>query len=156
MRRINLFLLFCIQFGNPPSYDFSRKSFIPNLSKSCLLPSYDNNITYFDYWGDPKSFNEEEWIDYNSDELELACFERIFICIGIVAILLGSIISIWTKLDPEFQNLHKPASNEKDYEMSSFASSSDPAINPLNEVSEDQLEKEQCSADTNSLVLVRI
>ena len=80
--------------------------------------------------------------------MTFACFERIFIGIGIVAVLLGSIISIWMKLDPEFQNLHKPAPNENDHEMSSVASSSDPAINPLNEVSEDQLEKEQCSADT--------
>ena len=51
------------------------------------------------------------------DEVLLARLEIIFICIGIVAILLGSVISIWTKLDSEFQNLHKPAKNENDCEM---------------------------------------
>ena len=129
MRRINLFLLFCIQFGNPPSYDFSRKSFIPNLSKSCLLPSYDYNIIWLDSKGD-RFNNEREWIHYYRHELRLACFERIFICIGIVAILLGSIISIWTKLDPEFQNLHKLAPKENDHEMSRVPTS-DPSSDPL-------------------------
>ena len=45
--------------------------------------------------------------------------ERIFICIGIVAIILGSIISIWTKLDSDFKNLHEPAPIGNDIEMSS-------------------------------------
>ena len=39
--------------------------------------------------------------------LQYAYLEIIFISIGLVAILLGSIISIWTKLDPQFQNFHK-------------------------------------------------
>ena len=73
---------------------------------------------------------EEEWMIMISDELILAGFERIFICIGIVAFLLGSIISIWQKFDPEFKNLHKPALNENDHEMSRIESSSDAAINP--------------------------
>ena len=50
--------------------------------------------------------------------------EIILISIGLVAILLGSIISIWTKLDPQFQNFHKPALKENDNEMSSVPSTS--------------------------------
>ena len=73
---------------------------------------------------------EEEWIHYYREELRVAYFERIFICIGIVAILLGSIISIWTKFDPDFRNLHKPARNENDLEMSRVPTS-DPSSDPL-------------------------
>ena len=40
--------------------------------------------------------------------------ERSFICIGIVAIVLGSIISIWTVVDSDFKNLHKPSKIEND------------------------------------------
>ena len=50
--------------------------------------------------------------------------ERIFICIGIVAIILGSMISIWTVLDSEFKNLHKPAPNENINDLSMVSSSS--------------------------------
>ena len=50
------------------------------------------------------------------------CLEIIFICIGIVSIVLGSIISIWTNLDSEFQNLHKPALNENDNKISTVPS----------------------------------
>ena len=84
-----------IHFESPPQYDFSRKSFIPNLSQSCFFPSYDEIGLYF---------------------------ERIFIGIGIVAIVLSLILSIWTKLDPEFQNLHKPAVNKNDNELSTVRS----------------------------------
>ena len=48
--------------------------------------------------------------------------EIIFICFGIVAMILGSIISIWTKLDSDFKNIHKPALKENDFEMSSVRS----------------------------------
>ena len=106
----------------------------------CLFPTYDNNKTYLDSSGNRLN-DEEEWIDYYRDELQLARFERIFIGIGIFAILLGTIISIWRKYDPEFQNLHKPALNENDHEMSRIESSSD---EESIQVSEDQLEKEQC------------
>ena len=54
---------------------------------------------------------------YRQQKLLIACLERIFICIGIVAIVLGSIISLWTKLDSEFQHFHKPAPNGHDYQM---------------------------------------
>ena len=122
------------------------KSFVPDFfSKSCLFPSNDD---YGALGVDPR-FNIEK-------ALLFARVERIFIYVGIFAIVLGSIMSIWTKLDPEFQNLHKPASNVNDHEMSRIASSSDPVINPSNEVSEDQLEKDQCSVDTILHVLVHI
>ena len=118
-------------------YDLSRKSFIPNIwSKTCLLPSYDSNKTYFGYDVGTNTFyqisfnNEREWRDYYITDLSLAALEIIFIKFGIVAFLLGSIISIWRKYDPEFQNLHKPALNENDHEMSRIESSSDAAINP--------------------------
>ena len=52
---------------------------------------------------------------YENEKLLLACLERIFICIGIVAIVLGSIISIWTQIDKDFQNFHKLASTGHDY-----------------------------------------
>ena len=52
----------------------------------------------------------------------VATLERIFISIGIVGIVLGSIISIWSNLDSEFQNLHKLVPNENDYTMSSVPS----------------------------------
>ena len=54
--------------------------------------------------------------------LRYAVLEIILISIGLVAILLGSIISIWTKIDPQFQNFHKPALKENDNEMSSVPS----------------------------------
>ena len=63
--------------------------------------------------------------------LRLACLERIFISIGIFAILLGSIVSIWTEFDPDFRNLHKPAPKKNDLEMSRVPtsdSSSDPLM----------------------------
>ena len=101
-----------IHFESPTQYDFSRKSFIPNLSTLCLLPSYaefPSNNEYFE--------TEEDWLKYYSPIIKLACLEIIFIGIGIVAIVLGLILSIWTKLDSEFQNLHKPAVNKNDYEL---------------------------------------
>ena len=51
-----------------------------------------------------------------------AYLERIFICIGLVAIVLGSIITIWTQFDAEFKDLHKPMPYENKYEMSSVPS----------------------------------
>ena len=63
------------------------------------------------------------WLAYLFvDIIKPACLERIFIGIGIVAIVLGLILSIWTKLDSEFQNLHKPAVNKNDYELSTVRS----------------------------------
>ena len=64
----------------------------------------------------------ENWRSHFSDAIKLACLERIFIGIGIVAIVLGLILSIWTKLDSEFQNLHKPAVNKNDNELSTVQS----------------------------------
>ena len=66
--------------------------------------------------------NEQDWRDSYSDIIKLACLERIFIGIGIVAIVLGLILSIWMKLDSEFQNLHKPAVNKNDNELSTVRS----------------------------------
>ena len=63
---------------------------------------------------------ERRWILEGT--LLAPCLEIIFICIGIVSIVLGSIISIWTNLDSEFQNLHKPALNENDNKISSVPS----------------------------------
>ena len=51
-------------------------------------------------------------------------FEKTFICIGIIALVLGSIISIWTVLDSEFQNLHKPSIIENGYKMSGDSTTS--------------------------------
>ena len=62
-------------------------------------------------------WTEKDWRKRNTDAIKLACLERIFIGIGIVAIVLGLILSIWIKLDSEFQNLHKPAVNKNDYEF---------------------------------------
>ena len=112
MRRRNLFLVFLrIQLGSPPSYDFIRKSFTRNFSKSCLFPEQT--------WSESKWYEQRWWI---LKGLLAPCLEIIFICIGIVAIVLGSIISIWTNLDSEFQNLHKPALNENDNKISSVPS----------------------------------
>ena len=99
-------------------YDFSRKSFIPNFSKSCLLPSYpdDNGDRDDDVW-----YKVE--LNRQKRGYEIAYFERIFIFTGIVAFILGSILSIWTNFDPEFQNLHKPAPKENDYDISRTVSS---------------------------------
>ena len=105
---------------SPPQYDFSRKSFIPNLSKFCFLPSYAEYVERFP--NKKEDFTEEAWRDHNSDLIKFACLERIFIGIGIVAIVLGLILSIWTKLDSEFQNLHKPAVNKNDNELSTVRS----------------------------------
>ena len=102
-----------IHFESPTPYDFSRKSFIPNLSTLCFLPNYAEYIGYL---------TEKDWRKKYSDAIKLACLERIFIGIGIVAILLGLILSIWMKLDSEFQNLHKPAVNRNDYELSTVRS----------------------------------
>ena len=63
------------------------------------------------------------WLNLQKRDYEIAYLERIFIFIGIVAFILGSILSIWTNSDSEFQNLHKPAPKENDYEMSSAPSS---------------------------------
>ena len=63
------------------------------------------------------NLTEKKWREEFSNAIKLACLERIFIGIGIVAILLGLILSIWIKLDSEFQNLHKPAVNKNDYEL---------------------------------------
>ena len=122
-------------------YDFSRKSFTPHFSKSCLFPSYgvyndeggynvhggyNDYGGYTDYGGyndEPLDDREKEWKLLERRENQIAYFERIFICIGIIAFILGSIISIWTNFDPEFKNLHKAAPKENDYEMSSTASS---------------------------------
>ena len=98
----SVFSFLRIQLGSPPSYDFIRKSFTRNFSKSCLFPSYDD-LKYY-----------HRWI--------LIDLEIIFICIGIVSIVLGSIISIWTNLDSEFQNLHKLALNENDNKISTVPS----------------------------------
>ena len=105
--RKSVFSFLRIQLGSPPSYDFSRKSFTPNFSKSFLFPRYADDT-------------DGEKLILKS--LLIACLERIFICIGIVAIVLGSIISIWANFDSEFQNLHKPALNENDYKISSYPS----------------------------------
>ena len=113
-----VFSLFRIQIGSPPLYDFSRKSYIPNFSKSCLLPSYpdDNGDRDDDVW-----YKVE--LNRQKRDYEIAYLERIFIFIGIVAFILGSVLSIWTNFDSEFQNLHKPAPKENDDEMSSAPSS---------------------------------
>ena len=115
-------------------YDFSRKSFTPHFSKSCLFPSYgvyNDEGSYNDYGGytdyggfndEPLDDREKEWKLLERRENQIAYFERIFICFGIVAIILGSIISIWTILDSEFRNLHKPTPKENDYEISSTPS----------------------------------
>ena len=63
--------------------------------------------------------HEEKWF---LDGSLVAYLERIFICIGIVAIVLGSIISIWANLDSEFQDLHKLALNENDNKISTVPS----------------------------------
>ena len=105
--RKSVFSFLRIQLGSPPSYDFSRKSFTPNFSKSCLFPRYADDT-------------DGEKLILKS--LLIACLERIFICIGIVAIVLGSIISIWANLDSEFQNLHKLALNENDNKISTVPS----------------------------------
>ena len=68
------------------------------------------------------NLTEKKWREEFSNAIKLACLERIFIGIGIVAILLGLILSIWIKLDSEFQNLHKPAVNKNDYELSTVRS----------------------------------
>ena len=116
MKRCLKFLVFSFFriLGSPPTYDFSRKSFTPNLSKLCLFPSYAD---YSDYYED-----EEEWALEFSEILLIACLERIFIFTGMVGIVLGSIISIWSNLDSEFRNLHKLAPNKNDYKMSSVPS----------------------------------
>ena len=67
-------------------------------------------------------WTEKDWRKRNTDAIKLACLERFFIGIGIVAIVLGLILSIWTKLDSEFQNLHKPAVNKNDNELSTVRS----------------------------------
>ena len=95
-------------------YDFSRKSFIPNFSKSCLFPSDGDPHDDDDYWKKV----------YKRRDYQIAYFERIFICIGIVAFILGSIISIWTNSDSEFQNLHKPAPKENNNATGSFKNKS--------------------------------
>ena len=61
---------------------------------------------------------EDDWQKFYSPIIKLACLEIIFIGIGIFAIVLGLILSIWIKLDPEFQNLHKPAVKKNDNELS--------------------------------------
>ena len=104
-----------IHFESPPKYDFSRKSFIPNLSKFCFFPSYAEYVDKFP--SKNENWTEEAWRNHNSATIRFACLERIFIGIGIVAIVLGLILSIWIKLDSEFQNLHKPAVNKNDYEF---------------------------------------
>ena len=101
-----------IHFESPPQYDFSRKSFIPNLSKFCFLPSYAEYVERFP--NKKEDLTEEAWRDHNSDLIKFACLERIFIGIGIVAIVFGLILSIWIKLDSEFQNLYKPAVNKNE------------------------------------------
>ena len=78
--------------------------------------------SYGDHNGEGKALDDLEEIMERRD-YQIAYFERIFICIGIVAFILGSIISIWTNFDPEFKNLHKAAPKENDYEMSSTVSS---------------------------------
>ena len=103
-----------IQLGSPPSYDFSRKSFTPNFSKSCLFPKYADY-----HYIDGIVFKNGKW---EPQYLLVACLERIFIFIGTVAIVLGSIISIWANLDSEFQNLHKLALNENDNKISTVPS----------------------------------
>ena len=109
--------LFGIKLGNPTQYDFGRKSFTPNyLSKwkSCLFPS---DADYYEADGiHPRYFvTKSNWDEYYlPDLLSMARPEIIFICIGIVAIILGSIISIWTIFDPDFKDLHKPPSNTND------------------------------------------
>ena len=65
---------------------------------------------------------EDDWQKFYSPIIKLACLEIIFIGIGIFAIVLGLILSIWMKLDSEFQNLHKPAVNKNDYELSTVRS----------------------------------
>ena len=50
----------------------------------------------------------------DADYYEIFIAELIFIGIGIVAIILGSIISIWTIFDPDFKDLHKPPPNTND------------------------------------------
>ena len=79
----------------------------------CFLPNYAEYIGYL---------TEKDWRNKYSDAIKLACLERIFIGIGIVAILLGLILSIWIKLDSEFQNLHKPAVNKNNNELSTVRS----------------------------------
>ena len=39
-----------------------------------------------------------------------------------MAFLLGGITDIWTTIDSDFKNLHKPALKENDFEMSSVRS----------------------------------
>ena len=79
----------------------------------CFLPNYAEYTGYL---------TEKKWRKRFSNAIKLACLERIFIGIGIVAILLGLILSIWIKLDSEFQNLHKPAVNKNDNELSTVRS----------------------------------
>ena len=114
------FSILKIHFESPPQYDFSRKSFIPNLSKLCFFPSYAEYVDKFQ--SKEEKTDEDTWTDIFSDKIKLAYLERIFIGIGIVAIVFGLILSIWIKLDSEFQNLHKPAVNKNDYELSAVQS----------------------------------
>ena len=88
--------------------------------------------SYGDHNGEGKSPDDAEFLEHDflppveimeRRAYQIAYFERIFICIGIVAFILGSIISIWTNFDPEFKNLHKAAPKENDYEMSRTKSS---------------------------------
>ena len=97
---------FRMQLRNPPLYDFSRKSFVPKFSKSCFFPPMSLDFE-LGLWDVTRLYFDQK----------LACLERIFICIAIVAIVLGSIISLWTQLDNEFKNFHKPAPNGHDYQM---------------------------------------
>ena len=132
VRHKSLFSILKIHFESPPQYDFSRKSFIPNLSKLCFFPSYAKFVDKFpsemrsnltEYMtGYTEITPEERWMHYYVNAIKFACLERIFIGIEIFAIVLGLILSIWMKLDSEFQNLHKPAVNKNDYELSTVRS----------------------------------
>ena len=84
------------------------------------MPSYAEYVEKFP--NKKEDLTEEAWRDHNSDLIKFACLERIFIGIGIVAIVFGLILSIWIKLDSEFQNLHKPAVNKNDNELSTVRS----------------------------------
>ena len=82
--------------------------------------------SYVDHNGEGKALDDAEIRDrlMARRDYQIAYFERMFICIGIFAFILGSIISIWTNSDPEFKNLHKAAPKENDNEISSTVSSS--------------------------------